>query len=54
MILYAEILNMAIDKYNSNRKEEQHLDYWEVIDEISDTKDQVEMLSTIIEIFKEA
>lgn len=54
MILYAEILNMAIAKYNSNRKEKQHLDYWEVIDEISDIKDSVEMLSTIIEIFNEA
>lgn len=54
MILYAEILNMAIDKYNSNREEEFHLDYWEVIDEINDTKDPVEMLSTIIEIFNES
>lgn len=54
MILYAEILNMAIDKYNSNREEEQHLDYWEVVDEISDTEDQDEMLSAIEEILKEA
>lgn len=54
MILFSDILNMAIDKYNSNREEEQHLEYWEVIDEISDTKDPVEMLSIIIEIFNEA
>lgn len=53
MILFSGYLGEAIDKYNSNREEE-HLDYWEVVDEINDTKDPVEMLITIFEIFKAA
>lgn len=52
MIKYSQLLSNAIDRYNANREEEEHLDYWEVVDEINDTENEIKMLKTIIEIYE--
>lgn len=47
MIVLSNELAEAIEIYNDNNGEENHIDYWEVVDEISDTADEKEVRNTI-------
>ena len=49
--LYKE-LDKIISLYNEYRQKEQHLDYWEVVDELVDPTDEQEVSNIIIEILR--
>ena len=47
MIVLANELAEAIETFNHNNCEDDHIDYWEVVDEISDPTDEKEMREMI-------
>ena len=47
MIVLANELAEAIEIFNNNNCEDDHIDYWEVVDEISDPSDEKEVRKTI-------
>lgn len=51
MIVLANELSEAIDSFNKNNCEDDHIDFWEVVDEINDPsneKDVREMIRQIL------
>ena len=52
MIVLANELAEAVETFNKNNCEDDHIDYWEVVDEISDTTDEKEVMKMIKTILK--
>lgn len=52
MIVLADKLAEAVETFNQNRCEDDQIDYWEVVDEITDTTDEKavrEVIQTILQ-----
>ena len=52
MIVLANELAEAVESFNNNNCEDDHIDYWEVVDEINDTTDEKEVRKMIQTILK--
>lgn len=52
MIALANELAEAIETFNNNNCEDDHIDYWEVVDEISDPTNEKEVSKMIRIILK--
>lgn len=47
MIVFANELAEAIERFNNNNCEDDHIGFWEVVDEINDPSNEKEVRDTI-------
>jgi len=54
LVVMFEKLSRALDAFNASRVETEHMEWHELIQDISDPLDEVEVMNLIIELYEEA